>query len=153
MGFYEILCPRPSSAPEDSYCIIILSVVSRRLYHFIMYIMSQSPLVIWEWTHFHPLRQQVPPKDIATSQGHHTRAPHNGNAQWHRTRVEHEKLLCRRGTSWFQRQVDEESRKGSGNCPDSKRLVSLNYLRHSATPPRSRCHACTGHTSPQSDRR
>ena len=46
MGFYAILCPRPSSAPEDSYCIIIrdyLSVVSRRFYPPIMYIMSQSP--------------------------------------------------------------------------------------------------------------
>ena len=46
MGFHEILCPRPSPAPEDSYCIIIqdyLSVVSRRFYPSIMYIMSQSP--------------------------------------------------------------------------------------------------------------
>ena len=46
MGFYAILCPRPSSAPEDSYCIVIqdyLSVVSRRFYASVMYIMSQSP--------------------------------------------------------------------------------------------------------------
>ena len=49
MRFHEILGPRPSPAPEDSHCIIIqdyLSVVSRRFYPSIMYIMSQSPPVI-----------------------------------------------------------------------------------------------------------
>ena len=46
MGFYVILCLRPSLALEDSYCIVIqdyLSVVSRRFYASVMYIMSQSP--------------------------------------------------------------------------------------------------------------
>ena len=54
MGFHAILCPRPSSAPEDSYCMIIkdyLSVVSRRFYASIMSIMSQSPPQLLENWH------------------------------------------------------------------------------------------------------
>lgn len=46
MGFYVILCLCSLSAPKDSYCMIImdyLSVVFRRSYAFIIYIMSQSP--------------------------------------------------------------------------------------------------------------
>ena len=45
MGFYAILCPRPSPAPEDSSCTVTqgyFSVVSRRFYPSEMYIMSQS---------------------------------------------------------------------------------------------------------------
>ena len=44
MGFYAILCPRPSPAPEDSSCTVIqgyFSIVSRRFYPSEMYIMSQ----------------------------------------------------------------------------------------------------------------
>ncbi len=47
MGFYAILCPRPSPAPEDSSCTVIqsyFSVVSRRFYPSEMYIMSQRLL-------------------------------------------------------------------------------------------------------------
>ena len=47
MGFYAILCPRPSPAPEDSSCTVIqgyFSIVSRRFYPSEMYIMSQSLL-------------------------------------------------------------------------------------------------------------
>ena len=49
--FYEILCPRSSPAPEDSFCIVIqgcFSVVSRRFYPTEMYIMSQS-LLSYYW--------------------------------------------------------------------------------------------------------
>ena len=55
MGFYTILCPRPSSAPEHSYCMITkdyFSVVSRRFYASIMYIMSQSPQLLENWHTF-----------------------------------------------------------------------------------------------------
>ncbi len=47
MGFYAILCPRPSPAPEDFSCTVVqgyFSVVSRRFYPSEMYIMSQSLL-------------------------------------------------------------------------------------------------------------
>ncbi len=47
MGFYAILCPRPSPAPEDSSCTVVqgyFSVVSRRFYPSEIYIMSQSLL-------------------------------------------------------------------------------------------------------------
>ncbi len=47
MGFYAILFPRPSPAPEDSSCTVTqgyFSVVSRRFYPSEMSIMSQSLL-------------------------------------------------------------------------------------------------------------
>ncbi len=47
MGFYTILFPLPSPAPEDFSCTVVqgyFSIVSRRFYPSEMYIMSQSLL-------------------------------------------------------------------------------------------------------------
>ena len=59
MAFYEILCPRGS---RRFLSYDYFSVVSRRFYASVMYIMSLSPPIISELTHFHRLHQQCADK-------------------------------------------------------------------------------------------